>query len=317
MEAALDTRCPVCLDNWDSAAYAMPCCHQFCFPCIQRWTSTRPQCPLCKQGVQSIIHTVRADNDYQELVLRPAAAASVATPSPTGSQEARPWPGVPRHPAGGFSPTTWASLFREHPALLRPLRSWLQRKLRRILGTEEQQINVLTNSVLWALLLVGLTEEILVEMLDPDLHGHTVTFVRQFIAFTVQRCSREAHRLQGLNVTPAAGAQDTNPASEPRAAPQQDTPVPGPAPSGIPASSNRDEMLGRTGEDLHGRPSHPHSNPAAVTMEQAAPREEPGQPVAGPSGHSLPQRPQRAPKRKASDSQASASPKKRPPRRQQ
>uniref|UniRef100_A0A803YF46 RING-type E3 ubiquitin transferase n=1 Tax=Meleagris gallopavo TaxID=9103 RepID=A0A803YF46_MELGA len=57
MEAALDTRCPVCLDNWDSAAYAMPCCHQFCFPCIQRWTSTRPQCPLCKQGVRSIIHT--------------------------------------------------------------------------------------------------------------------------------------------------------------------------------------------------------------------------------------------------------------------
>uniref|UniRef100_A0A803XX08 RING-type E3 ubiquitin transferase n=1 Tax=Meleagris gallopavo TaxID=9103 RepID=A0A803XX08_MELGA len=62
MEAALDTRCPVCLDNWDSVAYAMPCCHQFCFPCIQRWTSTRPQCPLCKQGVWSIIHTTRADD---------------------------------------------------------------------------------------------------------------------------------------------------------------------------------------------------------------------------------------------------------------
>uniref|UniRef100_A0A803YB37 RING-type E3 ubiquitin transferase n=1 Tax=Meleagris gallopavo TaxID=9103 RepID=A0A803YB37_MELGA len=53
MEAELDTRCPVCLDNWDSAAYAMPCCHQFCFPCIQRWTSTRPQCPLCKRDTEN------------------------------------------------------------------------------------------------------------------------------------------------------------------------------------------------------------------------------------------------------------------------
>ena len=126
MEAALDTRCPVCLDNWDSAAYAMPCCHQFCFPCIQRWTSTRPQCPLCKQSVQSIIHTVRADNDYQELVLRPAAAASVASLSTAGLRAARPWSAVPRRPAGGLSSATWASLFREHPALLRPLHSWLQ-----------------------------------------------------------------------------------------------------------------------------------------------------------------------------------------------
>ena len=317
MEAALDTRCPVCLDNWDSAAYTMPCCHQFCFPCIQRWTSTRPQCPLCKQGVQSIIHTVRADNDYQELVLRPAAAASVASLSTAGLRAARPWSAVPRRPAGGLSSATWASLFREHPALLRPLRSWLQRKLRRILGTEEPQADTLANSVISALLLVGLDQEILIEMLDLNLHGQTGNFVRQFIAFTVQRCGREAHRLQGLNVTPAAGAQDTNPASEPRAAPQQEAPVPGPAPSGIPASSNRDEMLGRTGEDLDGRPSHPHSNPAADSTEQAVPREEPGQPVAGPSGHSLPQQPRRAPKRKASDSQASASPKKRPPRRQQ
>uniref|UniRef100_A0A8V0XIN7 E3 ubiquitin-protein ligase Topors n=1 Tax=Gallus gallus TaxID=9031 RepID=A0A8V0XIN7_CHICK len=95
--AALETRCPVCLENWDSVAYTMPCCHQFCFPCIHRWTSTRPQCPLCKQGVQSIIHTVRADNDYKELVLRPAAVASTARRSPTGSWAAQPWgPDEPR-----------------------------------------------------------------------------------------------------------------------------------------------------------------------------------------------------------------------------
>lgn len=204
MEAELDTRCPVCLDNWDSAAYAMPCCHQFCFPCIQRWTSTRPQCPLCKRDVKSIIHTVQADDNYQELVVRPPAEASIATRSPAVRQAAA-WPAVPMRPVGGLSPATWASLFREHPALLRPLRSWLRQKLRRILGTEEPQANTLLHSVIWALLLVGLAEGILIEMLDPDLHGHTVTFVRQFIAFAVQRCARAAHRLLGPPCPPAAG----------------------------------------------------------------------------------------------------------------
>ena len=317
MEAALDTRCPVCLDNWDSAAYAVPCCHQFCSPCIRRWTSARPQCPLCKQGVQSIIHTTRADNKYEELVLRPAAVASVATRRPAGPRAARPWPAVPRRPAGGLSRDSWASIFRENPALLRPLRSWLQRKLRRILGTEEPRADTLANSVISALLLVGLEQEILMERLDLHLHGQTGNFVRQFIAFTVQKYGREAQRLLGLNVTPAAGAQEANPASERTAAPRREAPVPGPALSSGPASSTRDQIPGRTGGDLAGHPSCPHNNPAEVTMEQAESREEPGQPVAGPSGHSLPQQSRRAPKRKASDCQASASPKKRPPSRQQ
>ncbi|XP_021267843.1 uncharacterized protein LOC110406091 [Numida meleagris] len=318
MEAELDTRCPVCLENCDSAAYAMPCCHQFCFHCIQRWTSTRPQCPLCKRGVESIIHTVRADNDYQELVLRPAPVASMATRSPTGPWAARPWPAVPRRSVGGLTPATWASLFREHPALLQPLRSWLRHKLHRILGTQEPQANTVAHSVIWALLLVGLAEEILAEMLEPDLEGHTVTFVRQFIAFTVQRCGREAHRLLGLNLSPAAGPQEANPASEPRAAPREEASVHGPASSTSSASSSRNEMPGRTAEELHGHPSRPHYNPVTVTMEQAVPREEPEEPVAGPSGTSQTGRTtRRAPKRKASDSQASASPKKRPPRRQE
>ena len=61
MEAALDTHRPVGLENWDSMAW----CHQFCFHRIQSWTSSRPQRRLCKQGVQSIIHTVREDSDCE------------------------------------------------------------------------------------------------------------------------------------------------------------------------------------------------------------------------------------------------------------
>lgn len=317
MEAELDTRCPICLENWDSAAYTMPCCHQFCFPCIQQWTTISLQCPLCKRVVQSIIHTVQADDDFKELVLRPAAVAPVAVWDPRDDQEVWPRPEVPRRPVGGLNPDTWAAVFRDHPALLQPLRSWLRRKLRRILGNEELHANILAHSVIWALVHIGLEEGVLVELLDSDLEGRTVTFVQQFIAFTVQRCGREAHRLLGLNVPPAAGAQEANSASGPRAAPGEEVPVPGPAPSSSPASSSRGEMLGGTVEELSGSPSRPHSRPATVTIEQAVPHEVPGEPVAGPSGSSLREGTRRAPKRKADDSQASEPPKKRPPSRQE
>lgn len=58
---------------------AMPCCHQFFFHYTQPCNSSRPQSPLCKPHMQSIIHTVQEDNDSEELVLRPAATASIAS----------------------------------------------------------------------------------------------------------------------------------------------------------------------------------------------------------------------------------------------
>uniref|UniRef100_A0A8B9EPW4 RING-type E3 ubiquitin transferase n=2 Tax=Anser TaxID=8842 RepID=A0A8B9EPW4_ANSCY len=50
MATALDSRCPICLDSWDDASYVLPCLHQFCFRCIQRWAESKPECPL--SGVQ-------------------------------------------------------------------------------------------------------------------------------------------------------------------------------------------------------------------------------------------------------------------------
>uniref|UniRef100_A0A803YHW2 RING-type E3 ubiquitin transferase n=1 Tax=Meleagris gallopavo TaxID=9103 RepID=A0A803YHW2_MELGA len=49
MATELDRRCPICLDTMDDASYVMPCLHQFCFGCIQRWAENRPTCPLCKR----------------------------------------------------------------------------------------------------------------------------------------------------------------------------------------------------------------------------------------------------------------------------
>uniref|UniRef100_A0A8B9I6G3 RING-type E3 ubiquitin transferase n=1 Tax=Anser brachyrhynchus TaxID=132585 RepID=A0A8B9I6G3_9AVES len=59
MATALDKRCPICLDTWSDAGYVLPCLHQFCFECIQRWAERKPKCPLCKGRVTSIVHSVQ------------------------------------------------------------------------------------------------------------------------------------------------------------------------------------------------------------------------------------------------------------------
>uniref|UniRef100_A0A8B9EJR5 RING-type E3 ubiquitin transferase n=1 Tax=Anser cygnoides TaxID=8845 RepID=A0A8B9EJR5_ANSCY len=55
MATALDTRCPICLDSWVNPSFVVPCLHRFCFECIQRWAESKPECPLCKRRVSSIV----------------------------------------------------------------------------------------------------------------------------------------------------------------------------------------------------------------------------------------------------------------------
>nr|XP_038028242.1 E3 ubiquitin-protein ligase Topors-like [Anas platyrhynchos] len=88
MATALESRCPICLDTWDNAGYVMPCLHQFCFRCIQRWVESKPECPLCKRRVSSIVHSVRADNEFEELIIPAPAEASLIT-QPAGRARGR------------------------------------------------------------------------------------------------------------------------------------------------------------------------------------------------------------------------------------
>lgn len=141
MAAALDTRCPICLDSWGSPAFTMPCCHQFCLPCIQQWADTKPECPLCKRRLTLILHSVKADDKFEELVINPSAAASIDADSSSEAQAAWPWAAwVAPSPLVGCLPAdTWGQLFREHPALLRPLLSRVRRELRRICQTRRME----------------------------------------------------------------------------------------------------------------------------------------------------------------------------------
>ncbi|XP_067379207.1 uncharacterized protein [Channa argus] len=73
-EASPDSKCPICLDRFNNLAYLDRCLHRFCFPCIQEWSHNKPECPLCKQPFTSILHSVRAEDDFKEYTLRPQPA---------------------------------------------------------------------------------------------------------------------------------------------------------------------------------------------------------------------------------------------------
>ncbi|XP_039996611.1 uncharacterized protein LOC120797221 isoform X2 [Xiphias gladius] len=75
-DASPDSKCPICLDRFNNLAYLDRCLHRFCFPCIQEWSHNKAECPLCKQPFASILHSVRAENDFKEYTLRPAPANS-------------------------------------------------------------------------------------------------------------------------------------------------------------------------------------------------------------------------------------------------
>ncbi|XP_031465795.1 E3 ubiquitin-protein ligase Topors-like [Phasianus colchicus] len=79
-DASPDSKCPICLDRFDNVAYLDRCLHRFCFRCVQEWSKNKAECPLCKQPFFSIFHTVRAEDDFKEYILRPSENGSFASP---------------------------------------------------------------------------------------------------------------------------------------------------------------------------------------------------------------------------------------------
>ncbi|PNI99310.1 TOPORS isoform 2 [Pan troglodytes] len=79
-DASPDSKCPICLDRFDNVSYLDRCLHKFCFRCVQEWSKNKAECPLCKQPFDSIFHSVRAEDDFKEYVLRPSYNGSFVTP---------------------------------------------------------------------------------------------------------------------------------------------------------------------------------------------------------------------------------------------
>lgn len=75
-----DSKCPICLDRFENISHLDRCLHRFCFKCIKEWAKNKAECPLCKQPFHSIFHSVRAEDDFKEFVLRPTLNGSFASP---------------------------------------------------------------------------------------------------------------------------------------------------------------------------------------------------------------------------------------------
>ncbi|XP_077598746.1 uncharacterized protein LOC144213896 [Stigmatopora nigra] len=62
-----DSKCPICLDRFKNMAYLNSCRHRFCSGCIEEWSHTKAECPLCKQPFSSILQSddVQKENTRQ------------------------------------------------------------------------------------------------------------------------------------------------------------------------------------------------------------------------------------------------------------
>ena len=308
MATELDHRCPICLDAMDDTSYVMPCLHQFCFGCIRRWAESRPTCPLCKRRVTSILHSVRADDSFEELVVRwPAQGRRAPQHQPGAAGQV---PAVP----------TWASAFRQYPAVLRPLLPWLRQELRQQFGADTMEASAALHLVVSGLRIFGLDEGALALRMLSSLQSQTTSFVQRLVVRAVQLCSGEVQHLLGLDASCAATGQEGSPAAARGAAVSPaEAADPGPQASSSIREANVEELPVPSAAALDGNPGQPPSVPALVPIVQEADQEEPGEAVLDPS-RTVRERsrraPQRAPKRRAHTSEASALPAKRPPHRQ-
>lgn len=48
--------CPICLDDLEDAASAIPCGHIYCHECILVWVRQRNRCPLCRAVISRLRH---------------------------------------------------------------------------------------------------------------------------------------------------------------------------------------------------------------------------------------------------------------------
>ncbi|GAB0204916.1 macrophage immunometabolism regulator [Grus japonensis] len=182
MATELEDRCPICLGSWEEPSFVMPCLHRFCYPCILRWAETKPECPLCKRGIRSILHSVRADDDYVEHVVTPPVTPPAVVRQGGGAPRhpaahhlhhpgaPQRWAaeGLPRRPVGGLHTPNWMSGLRNNSTLIQILQPLVQREqemmFATLMGTPNNR---------------GLERELPGRMLGVSRQNRTATLARQ------------------------------------------------------------------------------------------------------------------------------------------
>lgn len=145
-DAEVENRCSICLGSWRKPSFVMPCLHCFCYACILQWADKRTQCPLCKRI--SMLHSVRADDDFEEHVIIPPMTPPVILPARRARREpdapnphrpgAHQWwetAGDVQDFVGGFELPNWMSCFSANSALQQTLHSWFCQSLEMLFET--------------------------------------------------------------------------------------------------------------------------------------------------------------------------------------
>ncbi|XP_049651108.1 uncharacterized protein LOC126035974 [Accipiter gentilis] len=327
----LEDHCPICLGSWEEASFVMPCLHKFCYPCILQWAESKPECPLCKRRILSILHSVQADGNYVEHIITPssgvvreaggaprrAAAHNLHLP---GAPQRWAAERVPRRPVGMFQPPNWLNNLWDNPVLLQILQPCVHRQVEEIFGNSVLEAAMREDTVTTILTSQRMNAELPGRVLGLSRQNREETFFQHHRHVAAQRHSRETQRLLGWQDAPAAGGQEDHPtgATGPTATPGGSL-VPSPASSSSPARASADELPGTSSAAVGGHPSSHPSAPIAIPVEQEVPQEEPGEAVPEPSTSSQGSerssgRPRRAPKRRTNSSEASPANKRPAPR---
>ncbi|NXF00268.1 TOPRS ligase, partial [Menura novaehollandiae] len=339
MATGADWSCPICHNTRTDVASALPCNDKFCLGCILRWAKTNPACPLCYRPMEIVRFSERGERDYLQFAIT-ASEEFAEDNSQAGSAPFRlaensshyPVVSPPSSPQrtlspaeqgaagpefmGGLLPEVWAELFQRQQQLLDPVLPWLRQRLAAVYRNQWWRAEAAEGSILHGLCVCGPDAEILVELLEPLLNGHTASLVHGIIDVIAGQCSDEAQRLLCF---PHAS---TSSSSSSCTSAQEVTLASGPTGPEV------EEEAGTSETRLQRSPSHPSS--ISTCSEQDQPQEELGQAVAmaGPSAQSCSPstpgqgrdhssgEPRRARKRRAPSLQDSPQPKKRPPRRQ-
>ena len=68
---ASEIKCTICLGPFENMSSTGICIHKFCFTCLLEWTEIRHACPLCKIKFESIIHTIKSNENFDTYILPP------------------------------------------------------------------------------------------------------------------------------------------------------------------------------------------------------------------------------------------------------
>lgn len=337
MAMETEWNCPICRDTQGEIASVTPCVHVFCLGCIVRWARRKPSCPLCRQAINSIIYSVRSEEDFLEIALpSPSDSSAAGHQDEQGAAEL-----MPRTYVAGFPPEVWAGFFQGCSEILEPLLPWLNQEISELFRASWWEVALAQSAIVANLCRYGLSEEALVRELHPLLQEETVAFVRRLIDIAADRCSDAILRQMNLLNSHADEEEEEEEEGEeegrtaipgPSASRQREGGTPTPillASSCSPAVSNVEADSGTLEATRRGGPGRSPSAPDPAEREQ--PQEEPGgaAAVAGPSAQScsrspsapgrdrdcLPEGPRRPAKRRASGPHDSPQPPKRPSRR--